>query len=240
MSDELPGNTSTPSSRLPGIQILFLLLVLIIYPAISVVMDMLGKTDASEVTSKITQVYLPTLIIQAALLLALWVVLILSRESFSAIGLAREDVNLSNLISAIIFFIGAWGLMVLVRASMTGSGYLPPERDLMTILPANVIEGGLWAMLSIGAALSEELVFRGFAITRLKRITGRFWIGAILSSLAFSAGHLYQGVAGVFLTFLYGMLFAGLFAARRSVFPCIVAHFLQDIIALAAVFVKPQ
>jgi membrane protease YdiL (CAAX protease family) len=49
-------------------------------------------------------------------------------------------------------------------------------------------------------------------------------------------GHLYQGVMGVIITFIYGMLFAGLYIARKSVFPCIVAHFLQDVLILFVVF----
>ena len=219
----------------PRIQIIFLLIVLIGYPASSAIMGIIGNTEPAQVTSKVTQVYLPTLFMQIVLLAALWYVLYRSCSSFAEIGFAERDINWSNVVSAVIFFIGAWGLMVVIKSSIERSGYLP-ETDFLRLMPATALEGGLWALLSAGAALSEELIFRGFVITRLQRITGRFWIGAVLGSFAFSMGHLYQGFAGVFLTFLYGMLFAGLFAARRSVFPCIVAHFLQDIIVLGAMF----
>ena len=225
-----------PPSPLPKIQLVFLLIVIIGYPGLSLLMGIIGKADPAEISSKITQVYLPTLFIQIILIGSLWWTLYRSRARFADIGLAREDINWSNVISAIIFFIGAWGLMIVIKSSIMRSGFIP-ETDFFRLMPATAVEGGLWALLSAGAALSEELIFRGFIITRLQRITGRFWIGAVLGSLAFSMGHLYQGLAGVLLTFLYGMLFAGLFAARRSVFPCIVAHFLQDIIVLGVLFV---
>ena len=228
-----------PASPLPRIQLIFLLIVLLAYPALSIVMGTIGQTDPAEVTSKITQVYLPTLFMQLILIASLWGVLYKSGARFAEIGLAREDINRSNVVSAVIFFFGAWGLMIVIKGAVMRSGYIP-ETDFFSLMPANALEAGLWALLSAGAALSEELIFRGFVITRLRRITGRFWIGAVLGSLAFSMGHLYQGMAGVLLTFLYGMLFAGLFAARRSVFPCIVAHFLQDIIVLGAMFMGPQ
>ncbi|MEE9553495.1 MAG: type II CAAX endopeptidase family protein [candidate division Zixibacteria bacterium] len=235
MQDNIVEN---PPSSLPKIQLIFLLIVLLGYPALSIVMGTIGENDPAEITSKVAQVYLPTLFIQMILLVSLWYVLYRSRTRFSEIGFAREAINWSNVGSAIIFFIGAWGLMVLIKSSIIRSGYIP-ETDFLRLMPATAIEGGLWALLSAGAAFSEELIFRGFVITRLKRITGKFWIGAVLGSLAFSMGHLYQGMAGVLLTFIYGMLFAGLFAARRSVFPCVVAHFLQDIIVLGVLFVPP-
>jgi membrane protease YdiL (CAAX protease family) len=131
----------------------------------------------------------------------------------------------------VIFFIGAWALIIVIKGAVERGGYLP-EKDFLYLLPSTITERIVWFFLSLGAALSEEITFRGFAISRLKTLTGSLWIGAVLSSAAFSIGHLYQGITGVFLTFIYGMLFAGLYIARRSVFPCIIAHFLQDAVIL--------
>jgi len=239
MEDYSPDNSlPPPSPSLPKIQLIFLLFVLIGYPALSIIMGLSGNTDPARIASRVAQVYLPTLLIQAAMLAVLWTVLYRSRARFAEIGFARKDITLSNIISAIIFFIGAWGLMVIIKGSIERSGYLP-EADFYRLLPANAFEAGIWAILSVGAAFSEELIFRGFVITRIQLIVGRFWVGAVCGSLAFSLGHLYQGTVGVFLTFLYGLLFSGLFAARKTVFPCVVAHFLQDIIVLGTLFVRP-
>lgn len=220
---------------LPPIQIIFLLLVLLGYPALSMIMGVLGHQDSSRVVSRIAQVYIPTLLVQAVLIVALTAVLRKSGSRFGDIGLARGDFTWSNVLSAAIFFLGAWGLMVLIKGSVERSGYLP-QTDFYHLLPAGAIEAGLWVLLSAGAAFSEELIFRGYVITRIRRLSGSVWLGALLGSAAFSFGHIYQGMAGVLLTFLYGLLFSGLFIARKSVFPCIVAHFLQDVIVLGALF----
>lgn len=233
MFDDSEHDAEIETISLPLIQKIFLLIMLIFYPAASLLMGLTGRNDPSEITSKIEQVYIPTLLIQALLLGALWFTLFRSRARFAEIGFAREDISWSNAGSAVIFFIGAWVLMVIIKGSMERSGYLA-ETDYFTLLPSSLLEGALWLCLSVGAAFSEELIFRGFVITRLQKLTGRFWIGAVIGSAAFSLGHLYQGYGGVILTFLYGLLFAALFAARKSVFPCVVAHFLQDAVVLAA------
>lgn len=221
---------------LPPIQIHFLLILLLGYPALSIVLDMLGSTSPEVITSKIKQVYLPVLSMQGIIFAAVWMVLKRSRDRFQHIGLDRRDINWSNTVAGLIFFVGAWSLMIIIRISMARSGYLP-EKEFLHLLPNTVVEAAFWILLSAGAAVVEEIAFRGYVITRLKILSRSYWTGAILGSAAFSLGHLYQGMGGVLLTFIYGMLFSGLFIARKSVFPCIIAHFLQDSIILTVILV---
>jgi membrane protease YdiL (CAAX protease family) len=224
------GHEATP---LP--QKIILIFLLIGYPLISVLFNIFDSGDPAEIESKVLQIYLPTLCIQLLILGAVWLVIKKSGGDFSEMGLGKKDISFSNFLSGLIFFAGAFALMIIIKASIARSGYLP-EKDFAYVLPSTPGEKTFWAFLAISAALFEEICFRGFIITRLKKIAGSYWIGALAGSLAFSLGHLYQGPAGVLLTFIYGMLFAGLFIARKSVFPCIVAHFLQDIIILFAVY----
>lgn len=221
---------------LPPVQLFFLLILLLGYPALSIILNMVGSTSPEAITSKIKQIYLPVLFMQGIIFAAVWVVLRRSGERFHRIGLGRKDINWSNTIAGLIFFVGAWSLIIIIRIAMARSGYLP-EKEFLHLLPTTTTERAIWIFLSAGAALSEELAFRGYVITRLKILSGSYWTGAILGSAAFSLGHLYQGFAGVLLTFIYGMLFSGLFIARKSVFPCIIAHFLQDSMILIAVLV---
>ncbi len=230
-----PGFSGATGKRVPPpVQIYFLLILLLGYPSLSIVLNMLGSTSPEAITSKIKQVYLPVLFMQGVIFGAVWVVLRRSGERFTGIGLGRKAINRSNTIAGLIFFVGAWSLMIILKGSMARSGYLP-EKEFLHLLPATATEGTIWILLSAGAALSEEIAFRGYVITRLRILSGSYWIGAILGSAAFSLGHLYQGFAGVLLTFIYGMLFSGLFIARKSVFPCIIAHFLQDSMILIAI-----
>jgi membrane protease YdiL (CAAX protease family) len=197
-------------------------------------MGIMNPPIPGEIESKILQIYIPAILLQSILITLVYISLRKNNEGLSSIGFGKADFNFGNAVSGVIFFIGASLLMFIIKNAFLRSGYLPPE-EIDYILPITLIEKILWFILSLGAALSEEFGFRGFIISRTKILTNKYLAGAIIGSLAFSMGHIYQGISGVILTFIYGMLFAGLYIARRSLFPCVVAHFLQDIIVLFAV-----
>ncbi|QNA45078.1 CPBP family intramembrane glutamic endopeptidase [Lacibacter sediminis] len=63
----------------------------------------------------------------------------------------------------------------------------------------------------ISAAFGEELFFRGFLNSRFSELfsglRGNVVLTAISSSLLFAAPHLYQGLSGLVMTFLFGLVF---------------------------------
>jgi membrane protease YdiL (CAAX protease family) len=75
-------------------------------------------------------------------------------------------------------------------------------------------------------------------MTRI-RLLGRFssWtVPTILSALIFGSLHGYEGVAGVTLITIYGALLSLLYIRTKSIWPCVIAHFFQD---LQYVFLPP-
>jgi uncharacterized protein len=50
----------------------------------------------------------------------------------------------------------------------------------------------LWFRIIVGATggIVEETLYRGYAVERLARLTGRRWLGASLATLAFGAAHI--------------------------------------------------
>jgi len=79
------------------------------------------------------------------------------------------------------------------------------------------------------AAFMEEMVYRGWIMTRLAELmrfsTGRWIVGVVASSALFGFAHLYQGTSGVIATGLTGVLFAGIYLANgRNLWAAIVAH----------------
>jgi membrane protease YdiL (CAAX protease family) len=234
MNDQMPEVEMLPPSKpLPRSQAYLLMAILLGYPILSIAMNLLKTTDQTKVVSRITQIYLPSIFIQILMITVIVIILHRTGAKLADIGLGKSDITWSNVLSGMIFFIGAWAVIMLIKGTIERSGYIP-EKDFLYLLPKTLSEKTFWLFLSIGAAISEEITFRGYVISRLKLFSGFYWPGVILSSLAFSLGHLYQGLAGVVLTFIYGMLFAGLYVARGSVFPCIVAHFMQDAMILLA------
>ena len=93
----------------------------------------------------------------------------------------------------------------------------------------------VWLILAMAlrAGVVEEILFRGYAVTRLESLTGRTWIAALLSLAAFvvlhatswSAGHLiFVAVAGGALTLMY--------VWKRDLAANIIAHTLVDVAGL--------
>jgi len=85
--------------------------------------------------------------------------------------------------------------------------------------------GSIW----ISAALGEELLFRAFAFAQLKNMFGKKkgWI-VLLSSLMFCLPHLYQGIAGLIMTFIFGIFFSFLYLKYHNIWINIIVHGLID------------
>jgi membrane protease YdiL (CAAX protease family) len=78
----------------------------------------------------------------------------------------------------------------------------------------------------------EEVVFRGFLLTRLRAIFRTWWLAVPIGSLLFAAAHLYEGVLAVVVIGWLAFAMAILFVWRRSLVPCLVLHWLHNVGAI--------
>lgn len=89
---------------------------------------------------------------------------------------------------------------------------------------------GMW----ISAAVGEELLFRAFAFAQLRNVLGdRKILIVILSALLFCVPHLYQGVAGLLGTFVFGLAFGFLYLKYQNIWVNIIVHGLIDTLFLS-------
>jgi membrane protease YdiL (CAAX protease family) len=91
------------------------------------------------------------------------------------------------------------------------------------------------------AAFGEEMIYRGYFMHRFADLFYRnntgFIVGVILSNFLFGFGHMYQGLSGMIITGLTGLLFAGLFfATNRNLWAPIIAHGIYDTIGFLMLF----
>ncbi len=94
-------------------------------------------------------------------------------------------------------------------------------KDLAIFLVAALYAGGI----------KEELQ-RAFILNRFRDHLGGAWLGLIIWSIAFGAGHYVQGLQGVVAATIFGFLFGGLYLIRRSLLAPLSAHALYDTTAL--------
>ncbi len=123
------------------------------------------------------------------------------------------------------------GAMALMYMSVLPSLGVSPNQsavDGLTALPA-------WfrVLLIIRAAVFEELFYRGFMIERLTQITGRRWLAALISLVAFTLAHLsYWGWVHLIIAGLGGLVLTGLYLWRRDLAANMIAHFATDAVGL--------
>ena len=93
-------------------------------------------------------------------------------------------------------------------------------------------------LLAPTAGVMEEVLFRGFVITRLSWLIGDAWLAAIVASLSFALGHVYQGWIGLLRTGLGGLAFSLAFVLTGSLLPSILAHTVLNL--LSAPLFRPR
>lgn len=79
------------------------------------------------------------------------------------------------------------------------------------------------------AAVAEELLFRGYPITRIEELTGSRWLAGVVSWAAFTIAHLSSwGWAQLVIAGYGGVVLTILFIWRRNLWVNMIAHWIGD------------
>ncbi len=100
------------------------------------------------------------------------------------------------------------------------------------IRPRTQAEHRLFAWLAVTAGVTEEMIYRGFVIGALTLLMP-VWAAALVSVAVFSAGHFYQGLAGLARVLPMGAVLAGVFVIGGSLWPIMIIHIAADLSASA-------
>ena len=114
---------------------------------------------------------------------------------------------------------------------ITGFFWPPPSAPEL----ANEIAGNgkiaLLALLLVWtlAAFGEEIVYRGYLLTRAadigRRSTMAYWLGIVLVSVLFGYGHYYKGPSGIIDSGIAGLILGTAYMlAGRNLLACILTH----------------
>jgi CAAX protease family protein len=133
----------------------------------------------------------------------------------------------------------AAGLITLLApllASMSGTRRMLEgdyARALRAVVPGDAGQWIAFIPVAATAGICEEFLYRGYALTVIASMSHSLLAGALLSSVAFGIGHAYQGKAGMAGATVTGLLYALVFLATGSLYPCMLGHFVQDIVGAA-------
>lgn len=234
-SGDIPttGEDKSQKSFTPRLGTYILLVFLaVVWPGLSLLLLFIGGGDLNlEMVDPVRFIYIPTIIIEWLIVLAVALGVRREKSSFASIGLVRPKIV--DLRTAFLFLIGANIVLMPLEIGLTAIG-LPVNQNVDVLVQQAAQAFWWWLAISVTAGFCEEVAFRGYIVTRIRGILPRGgWVLAlVVSSFAFAAGHSYQGVGGLILLFFLGAMFCGLFLYTKSLWPAILAHFIQDFSAV--------
>lgn len=163
-----------------------------------------------------------------AALMLLWITRV-ERLPLSSIGLVRPN-----------WLTLGWGLVAtvaLIATVMLTFAVIAPALGLKQnmAMTRTVVQVPLWLLITtpVVAGVTEEILYRGYAIERLAFITGRRWLAGLIAGMVFIFAHASWGGAQMILVGFASAIFVGLYLWRRDL-PCVIlAHVLADLIGFA-------
>jgi uncharacterized protein len=160
------------------------------------------------------------------------VVLFGERRRLSSIGLGLPDwpAIRTGILMTVLLLVLAMGAGAIVQAVGGLSQNGGTQTGLVLGLP-------IWLQLfvALSAGVTEEVLFRGYAIERMTELTGSRWLGAIVPIVVFGALHApFWGIGHAIVAGMSGLWLTLIYLWRRNLWTNITAHALLD----ALVFVS--
>ena len=244
-SNSESASENQPNRMMPVLEIIAvfspILLLIVVYKA-------LGITNPMIVIGATCGAYIAMLLVIAAILKR-------RREGWETIGLGFESPEKGNLMRTVIKSIGIFVFAVasfvagsIVMANIVG---IPEPADLSRY---NYLSGNLPILLLslagvyVVSSFGEEVIYRGFLITRFKELFGensesRFALitALLLSSLIFGFAHFEWGAMGIVQTAFMGAALGLSFILNGyRLWPLVLAHCYLDTILLVPLYFAPQ
>jgi len=93
-----------------------------------------------------------------------------------------------------------------------------------------------WRLIStVRAAVSEEVLFRGYAMERIEELSGSRVVAVLISCIVFTVAHVSAwGWSHELIVAFGGLAFSLLYLWRRNLWVNIIAHFIVDAVSVLA------
>ncbi|HEV8423982.1 MAG TPA: type II CAAX endopeptidase family protein [Actinomycetes bacterium] len=90
-------------------------------------------------------------------------------------------------------------------------------------------------LIAVTAGVTEEIVVRGYAQTRLEQLRVPTWVIVLLPTALWGVLHVYQGLGAGLTIFCLGLMYAWYYQRTRRLWPLILAHTLFDMTQLVLI-----
>jgi len=179
--------------------------------------------------------YAVMIVLEWAMLVFVWYGARIQKRSFRDL-LGSRSLTLRgafrDLGIAILFLIGS-NIVLRVITILLGVHRNPA---VARIAPQTKLEVFVYLLLSLSAGICEEIVCRGYLQKQFTALARTAWVAVVLQGIVFGAAHGYQGTKFMVIIGVYGWMFGALALLRKSLYPGMMTHALQD--GLAGVFIR--
>lgn len=160
----------------------------------------------------------PSVILWNWLAVAILVAFILYAERRGLASIAMRRPTAKDIQWALVF----WGLATVTNGALHSIAPPPPSEGLDTVLKLSL---PVIVALIVTTAVTEEVLYRGYSIERLRELTGHLWLAVTISFALFVWPHvvffgpqwlLYHGLTPVLIYVLY--------VWRRNLWACMLMH----------------
>ena len=192
-----------------------------------------SSVESPAARASATRGFLVEVAVSHALLAALLVAgILLTGIPWSALGVSADPISTGLPGVAVGIGLGvAIALANAVAAGLADAFDTDPSRDLRELLAPETRRGWLVLLAVVLPLVAgfEELLFRAALIGGFAAGFGLSpWLLAVLSSVAFAAGHGAQGGPGVLVTGLLGLALAVAFVLTGSLLVVVLAHYVVN------------
>lgn len=138
------------------------------------------------------------------------------------------------ILSVLAVFIIALILVSLLSVLTKAAGLNQPQSYNYTLLIQTLSSNKLLLVFTtLTAGIVEELLFRGYLLSRLQLFFKNSYVPVIISSVVFGLFHIgYGTILNVIGPILLGVLFALYYNRYKNIVPVIIAHFLYDLVLI--------
>jgi membrane protease YdiL (CAAX protease family) len=233
--DRRPGRVPVPrpagTPRMLRLELGLVLLLAFSPGVLGLLILSFGPSGTAEVEAQLLPAVVSIvfeLFLSWAPVLVIGFLLVRNREGWPGIGLTR--LRAGDLGMGLVLWVASF-ILVLVLAQLF-QYFGQREVDFLT-------EGlPLWfravqaVLIAVTAGITEEIVVRGYAQTRLEQLRAPTAVILLLPTALWGVLHVYQGLGAALTIFGLGLMYAWYFQRTRRLWPLILAHILFDMTQL--------